>query len=388
VTPNENFHVPVSVSLSTGVRLLVGDYPIDLDQVVQFALPYIPEEIDLRPFVTFFTCAVARLALEGLDADTVCQTVGSVIRYIRLSLLNELVVIGEVAGHAELQNATLKSWFGQSATSLLDVSSLAQRSEQLVLSFVSNWSASFYLDFQQDIYNQPIIGTLFKKMGDALHLPWRPSLGVAHSDSTPSITSSVLIPDFKLESSMQDVTLIQGESTTVDIRPAPIDEFEDIVSLVLNNPAPQDIQASLSDPQITPAHSTVLQLRASNSAPAGDYRISITASGGGKSHPLSITAHVREKPSQSVSNSQTVGRHPPILYGGLAAVLLAIAIAGVALARTTKKQSLAARPSGLSGCVRFCRSCGTQVRIGSRYCRRCGRDLRQFRDSTFKANHF
>jgi hypothetical protein len=379
VTPNERFHIPVSVSLSTGVRLLVGDYPIDLDQAMQFALSYIPEEIDLRPFVTAFTCAIARVALEGLDADVICRTVGSVIRYIRLSLLNELVVTGEVAGHAEVQNALLKTWLGRSATFILDVSSFAQRGEQLVLSLVSKWSVSLYLDFQQDIYNQPIIGALFKKIGDALHLPWRPSLGVAHSDSIPSLASIVLIPDFKLESSRQDVTLTQGESTYVDIRSAPIDEFEDIVSLVLSNPVPQDIQASLSNPQITPPSSTVLQLSASNSAPAGDRRISIAASGGGKSHTLSITVHVKEKASPSVSTSQTIGGQTPILYGGLAAAfLLTLAIAGVAVGRASKKQSLVARPSSLPRRVRFCRSCGTQVRVGSRYCRRCGCDLRQF----------
>jgi hypothetical protein len=343
-----------------------------------FALSYIPQEIDLRQFAVGITCAIAMVTLEGGDAGIVCTIVRDVTQYIKISLLNQLVVTGQVSGDAALKDNVLNTWFGKSATFILEVSSLAQRGEQLVLTFMSNWSVSLSVDFDTAVYDYPIVGALFRKMHDVLHLPWQPSLGSAQISSTPSMTSIVLIPDFVLTCSDQEVTLTQGQSSSLQVTATPIDEFDEAISLTLGQ-VPQGVEAHLSDSQIQPQSSTALNLAISDSALPGDYQISIDASGGGKSHVLSVAIHVNEKqsvqPSAGGTETSNGQSQTGLLYGLLAvAFFVAVAIAGV-VARPRKREPLASKTLSLRRQTRFCCFCGTQIPMDSRYCKDCGREL-------------
>jgi hypothetical protein len=375
VIPNEHFEIPVSVEPSTGTRFSIGDYQIDLDQLMPFALSNIPQEIDLKQFAVGITCAVATVTLEGTDAGIVCTIVREVTRYVKISLLNQLVVAGQVSGNAVLKDSVLSTWFGKSATFTLEVSSLAQRGEQLVLSFVSNWSVSLLVDFDPAVYDYPVVGALFRKMHDILHLPWQPSLGSAQMSATPSMTSLVLIPDFQLSCPDREVTLTQGQSSSLEVTATPIDEFDQVISLILGQ-VPQGVEAHLQDSQILPQSSTVVNLAVSDSAPPGDYQISVDGSGGDKSHQLLIAIHINERqsvPSPVGSTGTGNGQDQTgLLYGLVVAFIVAVGIAGV-VARPRKRgppEALSLRSQS-----RFCCFCGTQIPMDSRYCKNCGRDL-------------
>jgi hypothetical protein len=341
-----------------------------------FALSNIPQEIDLKQFAVGITCAVATMTLEGTDAGIVCTIVREVTQYVKISLLNQLVVAGEVSPNAVLKDNVLSTWFGKSANFTLQVSSLAQRGEQLVLSFVSNWSVSLLVDFDPAVYDYPIVGALFRKMHDLLHLPWQPSLGSAQISETPSMTSLVIIPDFQLSCPDREVTLTQGQSSSLQVTATPIDEFDQVISLILGQ-VPQGVEAHLQDSQILPQSSTVLNLAVSDSAPPGDYQISVTGSGGDKSHQLLIAVHINEK--QSVSSpvgSAGTGNgqdQTELLYGLVTvAFILAVAIAGVVARRRRRGPPETLSLRSQSG---FCCFCGTQIPMDSRYCKNCGRDL-------------
>lgn len=375
VIPTETFQVPLSITLNTGVQLSIGDQQFDLDPMIQFALSNVPQEVDLRPFVTDFTCAIAKLTLDPVDSYVVCGAAGYLVQNIRLSLLNQLTVTPQGSGPVDLQNSALNTWFGKSTIVSLEISSLAQRGQQVALAFVSTWSASIYFDFQQSVYDNPVAGALFKKIRDLLHLPWQPSLDIAQSSSTPSMTSLVLIPDFQITSAIQDITLNQGQSASFQLTATPIDEFDNSIDLTASQ-IPLGVQAYFSNAQIASSGSTSLTFATSDSSPTGDYQTMITATGGGKSHTLYLSLHIKGKAPGSPVTPWPAG--PDIsgaLYLGIA-FLIILGIAGVvALSSKRPKRSPLTSPVGVPRQVRFCRFCGDEIRLSSRYCPKCGRHL-------------
>lgn len=383
VIPGEKFDVPISIAVGTGIKFAIGDQTVDLDSVLSSVLSYIPSEIDLRPYVALITCTIARHVLEPVEFIVACGTDGTglkngaiheVMQSIELKLVNYLTVEIQSVGPAELRNSVLQTWFGKSGTANVAISGIAQRGQQLALNFASRWTMSLYFNFQQGVYDNPLLGWVFKKIRDLLHLPWKPLLGVAQGGSIPSLTSLVLIPDFQLStSSQQPVTVALGRSSTVGVTVSAIDEFDQPVTLAAH--APPGIQASFQGAQTTPSLTTMLIITASDSASTGDSQLSITATGGGKTHDLSVPIHV-------TSGISTTGGTPPWVEAGpwnwlsllivlLATLGLSIVIAGVVVSRPRKRISLAT-PSPAFHNIRFCRHCGGGIRPSSRYCTSCG----------------
>ncbi len=383
VMPTESFQIPVSIVLATGVQLWIGGQEFNLDSIIPFALSYVPTELDLTQYIKAITCAIAVAAIAA-DPPTCAFLVSIVLDQIKLSLVNQLIITGQATGPAQLTSSVLQTWFTKDATFSLDVTSFTQRGEQVALALVSAWSVSLYLDFKQSVYDNPVVGWFFKEIRDAIHLPWQPSIGIAQASSTPSMTSIVLIPDFQLASSERAITLTQGQSSNLQVTVNPIDEFDNSVTLSVAQ-APQDVQVLIQNNQILPSSSTTLSINVFDSAPAGDYQISVTAIGGGKTHELSIPIHISERvvvnPSTAATQpgSQTSQPFAPSIdfQFGLAIVvvlIVGIATAGVIVSRSGVRTSFKSTVGAHQG-QWFCRYCGNRIEHVSTYCGHCGRKL-------------
>ncbi len=380
VMPTEVFQIPVSVVLTTGVQLWIGGHEFDLDSIIPLALSYVPSELDLTQYIKTITCAIAVTAI-GADPATCAFLVSIVLDQIKLSLINHLTITGQASGPAQLTDSLMQTWFSKDATFTLDVTSFAQRGDQVSLALASAWSVSLNLDFKQSVYDNPVVGWFFKEIRDAIHLPWQPSIGIAQASSTPSMTSVVLIPDFRLTSSEQVISLTQGQSSHLQVTVNPIDEFDDAVTLAISQ-APQDVQVLIQNNQLLPSSSTALSINVFDSAPAGDYQISMTATGGGKVHELSIPIHISEKVVVNPSaqpGSQTNPAFAPSIdsqlgLGIVVVLIVGIAIAGVIVSRPGVRASLKSTMSAHQG-QWFCRYCGNRIEHVSIYCGHCGRKL-------------
>ena len=339
VTPNEVFSIPFSIAPNTGFQVSIGGYEFSLDSIIQNVLSNIPQEIDLRPYVQVITCKIADLILDPLDYVIACGPDGKggvvkiMLSAIRLSLRNELIVTAQTSGSVDLPNAVVATWFGQTPSFRFGVSSSAQRGEQLTMTLMSSWTVSLYFDFQQSLYDNPIAGGIFKKIRDSLHMPWQRPLGAAKSSAAPSMHAVVLIPDFQFTASQTELNVPKQESASIELRTTSIDEFDDTINLALNQ-VPQGIGVHFANPQIAPQSSTTLTLAVSDSALAGDYSIPVVASGGGKTHTLSIMLHVSER-----------GLPVQVVYGGMGlALVLFLVIAGVMVARSRRRSAAVRGP--------------------------------------------
>jgi hypothetical protein len=381
VMPNEAFSIPFSLAVVSGVKLSVGNYQFDLDPIIQMVIARVPEEIDLTPYVADFTCAVAYVTLDPASSAIACSVVKQVVRYIALSLVNRLIVTGQTTGPATLQSTSMQTWLGRSNSFTINVDSQARRGQQMGLTLLSAWTVGLHFDFQQSLYNDPIIGPIFARIRDALHLPWEPSLGVAHSNANPNMNGIVLIPDFQLTTSNQELNIVKGQSASVQVTASPIDEFDSPIDLTVS--ASTGVKASLSTAQITPSSSATMTVSASD---VGDYQVLLNAVGGGKSHAASVTLHVTKPIEPGGTSGFTAGPDKTLIITIVVAILIILGTFGaIVLARNrgstvVHKQAQASRATPVTAHqptsnIWFCRYCGSQVPVDSAYCNRCGKSL-------------
>ncbi len=385
VTPGENFQISTAVGLQTGALFSIGGHQFDLDPIVQFAAPYIPTTFDVSTFAADATCAIASVTITPAGAALACSVSTTFKKLIELDLQSQLVINGRVTGPGSLTNPSLQTWLLKSGTMSLTINTDASRGDQLALQLDPSWSVNLFFDFRPDIYNDPLYGWVFKDMRDALHLPWQPVLGISYGNSSPQMRSIVLVPDFQLMFSTQDVSISNGQSSSVELTASAIDEYDGLIALNIVQ-APQGIQGALSSSQLSPQSSTLVTLSASN-LPQGDYQLGVSGTGGGKSHTVYLTIHVQ---TQSPNNNQGSPTAPNggqvasiMLFFGIVLALI-VGIATVLLRRTAQPATtqpvelignqaipLSQMPSQLW----FCRYCGHDIEFNSRFCSYCGRDL-------------
>jgi hypothetical protein len=397
VMPGESFQIPVSIAIATGVRFAIGSQQFDLDSVVPFALSSIPQEIDLRPIIGGVVCTIASVVVDGVTLTVCLKAISPVLAQIKLSLLNQLAVNGQLNGPGVIQNSALNAWFGKSATMTVTINQDALRRQQLTIGFASSWVVSLYLDFQKSVYDTPIIGSICAKIRDALHLPWQPSLTLAQSVLVPSMSSTVFIPDFQLNSGVPAVTLSKGQSTSVTIGAEAIDEFDAPISLTTSEVP--GIEAVLSPSEISTQSSATLTLTAL--AEFQPQQLLVMGTGGGKTHSLPITIDFAKPTTltQSGGNQGSTEFGLGLLALIIVSLLVFLAVMGLFISRNLSRvtpprterigeQPPAPSPSSFYQQIVmpmappadnfqrwFCRYCGRDIDSQSRFCCYCGYNL-------------
>lgn len=136
VVPGESFQVPFSVAFGTGSQFAIAGHQISLDSIISAALSYIPNEIDLRPYVAIVTCVVAYFVLAPGEFQLACgldgtgQTNGLVhelLQYIQLRIENYLSVNVFGSGPISIANDVIRTWFGDKTDVTVSINANAQR---------------------------------------------------------------------------------------------------------------------------------------------------------------------------------------------------------------------------------------------------------------------
>ena len=180
-----------------------------------------------------------------------------------------------------------------------------------------------------------------------------------HSQSASLIVKSS--PDFSISLSTPEVTVQQGESTSIDINIEPLHGFNTPVNLAVTT-SPNGVEAKLNPQSETPAFTSRIEITVENDVTAGTYPLIITAEGSAqKSSQVILNV---EAPRQTATATQ-----PQFPYGMLALIVIILLIVATILAFRRRKTKATAPPTAP---MKFCIECGAQIPIDTLHCPKCG----------------
>ncbi|WP_455368841.1 hypothetical protein [[Eubacterium] cellulosolvens] len=180
-----------------------------------------------------------------------------------------------------------------------------------------------------------------------------------HSDSVSLIVKSP--PDFSISLSTPEVTIEQGESTSVDINVEPLHGFNTPVNLAVTT-SPNGVETKLNPESQTPAFTSKIEITVENNVDAGTYPLIITAEGSS------------QKNAQVILNVEAprltdTGEQPQFPYGMLALIVIILFIITAILAVRRRKAGVAPPPPSP---MKFCIECGAQIPMDTLHCPKCG----------------
>jgi hypothetical protein len=132
-------------------------------------------------------------------------------------------------------------------------------------------------------------------------------------------------PDFEISVSSGSINLEAGHPSMTRIMVSPSNGFASAVTLVVE--APVGISCNLSPTSIQSAGTSTLTC---NSTTAGEYTVTIKATGGTSLHSATVNLHVADISPAAPAPSRILGLAPAILYGIIAGII-AVVFAGTVL---------------------------------------------------------
>ncbi|RLF92470.1 hypothetical protein DRN52_07950, partial [Thermococci archaeon] len=125
--------------------------------------------------------------------------------------------------------------------------------------------------------------------------------GKTHSKSIDLTVKAV--PDFSIGVEPPSITIKQGEAAEYVIGVASLEGFSEEVGLSVSG-LPSGATVSLSQTSGTPPMKSIMKIKISEDTPVGSYTITVTGTGGGKTHSASVNLVVKEAPSFSITLSE------------------------------------------------------------------------------------
>jgi len=153
------------------------------------------------------------------------------------------------------------------------------------------------------------------------------------SHTTMVIVAVILtdIPDFAISAISGYINIGTGNSGSTRITITPNNGFTGTVSLVVK--APAGVLCSLSPTTVQSSGESTLTC---NRTTAGDYAVTITATGGASKHTTTVNVHVAAVSPVGPVPSTTLGLLPVVSYGIIAGLIVVVA-AGTVLAIRSRR---------------------------------------------------
>jgi hypothetical protein len=190
------------------------------------------------------------------------------------------------------------------------------------------------------------------------------TVDAAGGEKTHSETVSLIVklpPDFSISLSTPEITIEQGESTSIGINVEPLHGFNTPVNLAVTT-SPDGVETRLNPETQTPAFTSKIEITVDDDVTAGTYPLTITAEGSS------------QKDAQVILNVEAprlaaAGEQPQFPYGMLALIIILLLIFAAILAFRRRKTVVAPPPPSL---MKFCIGCGAEIPMDTLHCPKCG----------------
>lgn len=124
--------------------------------------------------------------------------------------------------------------------------------------------------------------------------------GITKTATVQLVIEQALEQDFDLSVSPGLQSIIQGQKTDYVVQINPINDFSSQVTLSISGLPPSSV-GNFNPKKGEPAFSSILEMQTTDSTPAGEFTLVISASGGGKSHETTVSLRVESQPKISTS---------------------------------------------------------------------------------------
>jgi len=180
--------------------------------------------------------------------------------------------------------------------------------------------------------------------------------GKTHTQTVSLVVKSP--PDFSISLSKQEVRVIRGQSTSLDVAVQPLHGFNTPINLNVKK-APSGVTVNLNPTSGTPSFTSKTDIKVDSNAVPGTYTLTISAKGSGEKTAqviLSVEAERQAPP----------GTQPQFPYGLLTLIIILILLAALVITKRRRRPKPAAPPA------RFCIECGAEVPPDAIHCPKCG----------------
>jgi hypothetical protein len=156
--------------------------------------------------------------------------------------------------------------------------------------------------------------------------------GLTH---TTTFTVTVSAADFSISANPTSVSVLQGSSKTSTISLTSLNGFNSSVALSVGSTCPSSATCSFSAGTVTPTGSSVLTIAPSTNTPPGTYTVSVTGTGGSRTHSTTVTVTVAANftltapPSLAVSRGNTGTASVAVGLVGTSSTSVTLSVAGV-----------------------------------------------------------
>jgi hypothetical protein len=189
--------------------------------------------------------------------------------------------------------------------------------------------------------------------------------------------------DFSISITPPARIINQGESSTFTVTLNKIGEFNQQVTLTTSG-LPTGATPSFGPASGKPAFTSTLNIDTTDSTQAGNYTVTVDASGGGKTHSATATLTIKEKSTTSTPEDETpqdedAGTNilpiTDMLMNPMNLMLIVIAILAIVIIVMMMRRR-SAQPSRTieraDTSVGYCTKCGAQLKPGTAFCSSCG----------------
>ncbi len=215
--------------------------------------------------------------------------------------------------------------------------------------------------------------------------------GGGQSETTGALLIVSEEADFSISITPPARIINQGDSSTFTVTLNKIGDFNEQITLTASG-LPTGATPSFGPTSGKPAFTSTLNIDTSESTPAGNYTVTVDASGGGKTHSTTAILSIKEKsgeatPEDEVDQDETTQdedsdadllspssmRNPRNLLLIIVAILAIIIIVMLVRRQRTPTMPPAepVEPAGTT--VTYCTKCGAQIKPGTVFCSSCGK---------------
>ncbi len=167
--------------------------------------------------------------------------------------------------------------------------------------------------------------------------------------------------DFSISLSQQEVRVVRGQSTSLNITVEPLHGFNSPVNLNVEG-TPSGVTVNFNPNSGTPSFKSRIEVKVDSGVTPGTYPVTITAKGSAEKTAQMIL-------SVDAPRQEAAGRQPQFPYGLLTLIIILILLVALVLAKRRGRPKPTVPPTAPE---RFCIECGAAVPHDAIHCPKCG----------------
>jgi hypothetical protein len=189
----ETVTIKFSTELIEGANIILTEETFDIDEELASSVKN-GKDIDLsviKPLLEKILTKIISAELE-LGEDKAGEFSSILTEYTYLTLKSQLEVETEIEGQAVSEPRIMQLWFDGPKTGTIRISQTAK--DKVSLTYNAYWSILISIDFEDSVYDDPLVGPLINQLSKLIGLPLERNIGRIQGE--PAISHTITVFSF------------------------------------------------------------------------------------------------------------------------------------------------------------------------------------------------